>query len=297
MSWSTVRVNRPQTTIRSELVRKSREIRAGREILYNLVAKDLKVRYKNSVLGFVWSMLNPLLYLGVFFVVFNVFLPTAIPDYSIYLLAGLLPWTFFTISLTHAAVSIVGNPDLVKKIYFPRELLALSPVGASLMHFFLQFAVLITLLLITGKAPEGVALLLVPLSLLAEVILIMGLALLFSALNVKARDAQHFLDLALLVLFWGTPIVYASALAAKQMGGYMLLGIPLLDLYLLNPMTRIVLAFQRGIYGAGSGDALIEQPVEWFLGGILYALVVGLTLIAFSWWIFQRLEASFAEEL
>lgn len=293
---------RSQSDLLDDVRKKVRELVEFREVLPNLVRKELKVRYKNSVLGFVWSMLNPLLYLVVFFVVFSIFLPSTIPDYHVYLLSGLLPWTFFSIGLLHATVSIVGAPDLVKKVYFPRELLPISSLGAALIHFFLQVAVLAIFLLVTGYGVASAAdSLLLPLSLLAQALVLVGLSLFFSSANVKARDAQHFLELGLLALFWMTPIVYPSALAAAEMRGYQVFGISLLDLYLANPLTRVVLAFQRGIYGPRSatdgGMVLIDEPFSWYIAGLGYTALVGLVLLLIGWWVFHRLDPTFAEEL
>jgi ABC-2 type transport system permease protein len=281
---------------------KSRELFASREVLTNLVRKELKVRYKNSSLGFLWSMLNPLLYLVVFWVVFNFFLPGNIPNFVVFLLAGLLPWTMFASSLSQATGSVVGNADLVKKVYFPRELLPLSSIGAGLVHFFAQFLVLVAFLLITRYPFAGKASLLLPLALGVELLLIAGLGLLLCALNVLARDIQYLLELGLLAWFWMTPIVYPSALVADQLAKHSIAGVPLIGIYLANPMARVVLAFQRGLYGipvVGGEPApvLIEQPLGWYLQGLGYAAAGAAILLALGWWVFHSLDARFAEEL
>lgn len=270
-----------------------------RQLLPNLIRKELKVRYKNSVLGFVWSMLNPILYLIVFYIVFNVFLPSTIADYHVYLLSGLLAWTLFTVSLTHATVSVVGSPDLVKKVYLPREMLPLAPVGAGIVHFSLQFGVLVLFLVVTSHPFQESAVLLVPAALLVEVTLLIGLAFMFSAANVKARDAQHFLDLALLAAFWMTPIVYPSAVAIEQLSRYSILGLGLEHVYLANPMTRIVMALQRGIYGTDPQQVstLLEASPGWYAEGLFYAFLISLLVLVSGWGIFNKLDPTFAEEL
>lgn len=288
--------------LKEEIRTKARLLLRSRELLVNLIRKELKVRYKNSILGFAWSMLNPMLYLVVFYFVFNVFLPSSVVDYHVYLLSGLLPWTFFSISLSHATVSIVGSPDLVKKTYFARELLPLAPVGAGLTHFFLQLLALVLFLLVTGNGSDG-APLLVPLALTAEIVLLIGVSFFFAASNVILRDAQHFLDLALLALFWLTPIVYPSAVALSQLEGYSILGIDAETLYLANPMTRIILAMQRGIYGLGETHdaslptALIDRDLAWYVTGIGYAAFVGIFVLVAGWLVFNRFDRTFAEEL
>lgn len=287
-----------------DLVGRLREILRYRQVLSNLIRKELKVRYRNSALGFMWSMVNPLLYLAVFYVVFRYFLPGTIPTFHVYLLAGLLPWTLFSGALFQATGSVVGNADLVKKVYFPRELLPLSAIGAGLVHFFFQFLVLVGFLVVTRYEFTGAASLLVLPAVAAEMIFLAGLGLLLCAVNVRARDMQHLLELALLAWFWMTPIVYSSADTAARLADKSFAGINLIWFYLANPMTRLVLAFQRGIYGAAApvvdGEpkpVVIDAPVSWFLEGVGYTALAGLLLLILGWWVFRKLDANFAEEL
>ncbi|HWC14407.1 MAG TPA: ABC transporter permease [Actinomycetota bacterium] len=285
----------------SDIREKGRALAASGDVIINLIRKELKVRYRNSSLGFVWSMLNPLLYLAVFYLVFEIFLPSSVPHYHVYLLSGLLPWSFFAISLTHATVSVTSNHDLVKKVDFAREVLPVSAIGAGLINFLLQLCVFFAFLLMTRYDFVTANLLLVPIALLAQLSLMLGLGFLLSAANVKARDAQHFLDLALLGAFWMVPIVYPSSLVAAELSRYEIGGIPAVDIYLLNPVTRIVLAFQRGIYGNPAGETptgvLIEDSVSWHITSVGYALLVGLLLLAAGWYAFHRSDRYFAEEL
>lgn len=289
---------------RFDLRRKARELLGARELLFNLIRKELKVRYKNSALGFFWSMVNPLLYLAVFYVVFNVLLPGGLPDFYIYLLSGLLPWTLFSNALSQSTGSVTSNADLVKKVYFPREVLPLASIGAALFHFFLQLLVFAAVIGIARYPVSGKALLLLPPALAAQILVLGGLGLLLSAINVKARDVQHLLELALLAWFWMTPIVYPSALVAERMAGRSIFGVDMLGIYLANPLTRVVLAFQRGIYGritpvvdGVSTRVLIDAPISWYLQGIGYAALGGLILCVLGWWVFRRLEPILAEEL
>lgn len=283
---------------------KAGELVRSRELLLNLVRKELKVRYKNSILGFFWTMLNPLLYLLVFYVVFSVFLPGGLPFFHIYFLSGLLPWVLFASSLVQAAGSVTNNAALVKKVYFAREVLPLSAIGAGLFHFFLQFLVLVAFLLITRYPFPGTALLLLPAALAVAILFLIGPSLLAAAVNVKARDVQYFLEIGLLAWFWMTPIVYPSALVAGRLAGASIGGISLLDVYLANPMARVVLAFQRGVYGMVSpvkdGElvrVLIDAPLTWYFEGLAYTAAAGIVLLAIGWWVFHRLDSTFAEEL
>src|SRR5438105_4467824 len=204
-----------------------------RELLVGLVRKELKVKYKNSVLGFFWSMLNPALTLAVFYVVFQIFLKSGIPVFAIYLLSGVLAWNLFATALPGATTAVVVNAPLVKKVAFPREVLALASVGAALVHFFLQSIVLVLALLIFRyPASLHFSLLIVP-ALLTLLLFVAALGILLSAVNVYLRDTQHLLELALLAWFWMTPIVYQYRLVADRLHERAWL-------MFLNPLTAVV---------------------------------------------------------
>src|SRR5436309_6704932 len=215
-------------THRTTVTESLREIVSHHELLLNLVRLELKSKYKASALGFAWSLLNPAMYLVVFYIAFDVILGAGIPRFPIYLLSGLLVWNFFTTALNAGTGSIVASSGLVKKVWFPREILPLASVGAALVHFFLQSLVLIAALLVL-RHPVGWAFLpLLPLALFDLVLLASGMTLLLSAANVYLRDIQHFVELALLAWFWLTPIVYLYTQLTKHFGGR--------NLPLLNPI-------------------------------------------------------------
>ena len=187
-----------------------RELGAAREILGNLIRKEVKVKYTSSVLGAAWSMLNPVLYLAVFTLVFAVVLRNDLPHYPVYLLSGLLAWNLFATSLGLASRSVVDNANLVTKVAFPREILPMSSIGTALVDFVLQAVVLVAFMLVFGHGIGGLGLLLLPLAMLALLLFTSALAFWVSGLNVRYRDTQHLLGLALLAWFWVTPVVYAS---------------------------------------------------------------------------------------
>jgi ABC-2 type transport system permease protein len=256
---STTRIITAQGSVPGRL----REIARHRELLVNLVRLELKAKYKSSTLGFVWSLLNPAMYLVVFYVAFNVILGAGIPRFPIYLLAGLLVWNFFTAALSAGTASIVGGAGLVKKVWFPREILPLASTGAALVHFFLQSLVL--------------------------VLALAGLAVLLAAANVYLRDIQHFVELALLAWFWVTPIVYLYSQLTKHMGGR--------NLALLNPITPIVLTFQRAFYGLYGHVLDASVGYGWYLRNLV-VLTVAVTLLFYvAMRVFLRLEGNLAEEL
>jgi ABC-2 type transport system permease protein len=282
-----VRVVEPTTRVSRRL----RDLFRYRELLANLVRKELKVKYKNSFLGFAWSMLNPALYLVIFYFVFTQFLGTDIPNFPIYLLSGLLAWNLWSSSLGGTVASLLGNSSLVTKVYFPREILPLASIGASLIHFFFQFVVLLAALVVFRYDVGAEALMLVPSALVVELSLLIGVGLIVAVLNVYFRDVGHLLELVLLAWFWMTPIVYPVKLVQDK-------GLTIFSLYLLNPMTHIVLAFQRGIYG-------FEQKVSvagrvgsaWYMRNLGVVFLGSVAMIVIGWWIFRRLESRLAEEL
>jgi ABC-type polysaccharide/polyol phosphate export permease len=271
-----------------------------RELLLGLVRKELKVKYKNSTLGFLWSLVNPLLYLVVYTIAFQVILQAGIPEFPIFLLSGLLVWNLFSTGLGAGTSSIVVNAGLVKKVWFPREILVLASIGAALVHFFLQAAVLLVFMAIVQHAVAWAYFPLMFFALAVCLVLTAAVAVLLSSVNVYLRDTQHFLDLALLAWFWFTPIVYPFMLVGERARWQV-------ALFMCNPVTAIVLVFQRALYArvdaplAGSRYDISSILPAWSMGGyFLYVLAVAVfsaLLLLFSLYVFGRLENNFAEEL
>ena len=291
-----------------------RAVLRSREVVTNLTSKELKIKYKSTVLGVVWSMLNPLLYLVVFFIVFKFFLPSGIPDFAVYLLSGLLGYTLFSTALQTATISVVDNASLVSKVAFPREVLPVSAVGASLVNFFYQFLVLVLFMVAIGYRFLGAQLLLVPAALAVLLLFTTAVSLGTAALNVRFRDTRHLVELSLVAWFWITPIVYPSTPVLDR------LGLWAQRLYFANPLTSITLAFQRGLYGVrvmgdcgGAGvkdaipsrlallegcDAVLPDPgLAWYYGRLGIVAAASIVLLLLTWWFFFRRSADFAEEL
>ena len=273
-----------------------------RELLVNLVRRELKVRYKDSVLGFLWTLLNPLLYLVVFSVVFGAILRANVPRYGLLLLSGLLAFNLFSVGLSSATTSITGNGPLVQKVWFPREILPLAAIGANLVTFCFQLLVLGVGLAVFRQAPEWGMLWLVVPALLVTLMIATGLGLMLSAINVHFRDVQHFLELGLLTWFWFTPIVYV----------YDFVGEALIDrwgpgaerLAMLNPMTSVVTTFQRVVYNPTNFDAeqqvdfeLLLRPTSWYVENLAIAAVFGIVFLFVGFKVFTHLEANLGEEL
>jgi ABC-2 type transport system permease protein len=277
-----------------------RILAAHREVLANLIRKELKVKYAASALGAVWSLLNPLVYLAVFTFVTRV-LGNNIPDYPVYLLSGLLAWNLFNASVMAGSRSVLDNANLVKKVAFPREILPLSSIGVALVDYVLQMAVLLLFIAISGYGIHVPELALLPLAFVALLAFTTMLTFVLAALNVRYRDIGHLLNIALLVWFWTTPIVYAGALVQEHLQGNDLLGF----LYFLNPLVAIVEGMHRALYGVVTVLTVDGEPVRvlfhvslgWLAAVLLAVVVASLVLLRFTWGLFFRRSGDFAEEL
>jgi ABC-2 type transport system permease protein len=297
-------IDRPTrlSTSRVRLGARLGEIWRYRELLVAFARTELKVKYKNSVLGFAWSMLNPALYLVVFYVVFQLILGSGIPNFPIFLLSGLLVWNLFSTGVSAATGSVVGHAGLVRKVAFPREVLPIASVGAALVHFFLQAIVLFGALVLFRYHVSLAYFPLLPVALLALLLFSAALGLLLAALNVQLRDTAHFVELAMLAWFWMTPIVYPYATVAGKLGSDAWL-------YLLNPVTDIVLTFQRALYSrieftsSQTGSAQVQHILPsgvdqwWYLWHLGIVIVGSVVLFLFALSLFGRVEGDFAEEL
>ena len=283
-------------------IHRLRELWGVREILGNLVRKEVKVKYTSSVLGALWSLLNPILYLAVFSLVFALVLRNNIPHFAVYLLSGLLAWNLFAASLGLAARSVVDNANLVTKVYFPREILPFASFGAAGVDFVLQMLVLLAYMAVIRYPFLGANLLLLPLSLIGLCAFTVAMALWVAALNVRYRDTQHLLNIGLTLWFWLTPIVYPSGFVYQTLLGGDHPKPLLWDLFLANPMAVIVMGFQRALYATpqpAGADAPVLPPVslEW-LALVVGAVAVGsIVLMVLAWRTFFHMSGDFAEEL
>ena len=274
---------------------RARELYGYREILWNLVRKELKVKYTASVLGAIWSLLNPLVFLAVFSFVSKM-LGGAVEDYPVFLLAGLLGWNLYSVSVSQGAQSVIANANLVKKVYFPREILPLATVGVSLIDFVLQSLVLFLFIIVTyGFAIDRIWL--YPFAFVALLLFTTAMTMFISALNVRYRDVQHLIGLALLVWFWLTPIVYPAGTAYTNLVSYAH-GALLWKLYLLNPLAWIVFGFQGALYH--SSDAA-EKLAPYTTGQLAVALTIVSAIagvaVYLAWRLYFSMSGDFAEEL
>ncbi|MBM2811435.1 MAG: putative transporter permease protein [Chloroflexi bacterium] len=254
-----------------------------RGLLRNLLARDLSVRYKNSVLGFLWTLLNPLFLMLVFTVVFQILLPTPIEHFPVFILIGLLAWNFNVAGLIGSIHSIVGNADLVKKVYFPREMLPLSVVLASLVHFLLALVLVFVMLPLSG-IPFTPLLLWLPITLVFQTCFVAGAGLMLASVNVFFRDTEAIMDVVILAWFFLTPIFYSlDVLFDKEIGPFNLGRV----MHLLNPMASFISTYRLVLID-------LAPPDPAFLARTFVVSV--LTLVA-GYVIFKRLEPRFGEEL
>jgi ABC-2 type transport system permease protein len=277
-----------------------REIWLSRELLIYLVRAEIKVKYKNSVLGLVWSMIAPAMTLIIYFIVFQFIAKNGIPHFVIFLFSGLLVWNLFMLGVQTGTGVIVNNAGIVKKVSFPREILALAAVGSASVFFFFQSLVMVLFLVIFHQAPAWNFLPLLVLALVAAMVLASGLAILLSSINVYLRDTQHLIEVVMTAWFWACPIVYSfqSQVADR------LSKAGLTWLYFLNPLTSLVLTFQRTLYanvGATSSanglPVLLRHGFAWYAAVDAGVLVLGVAVFLLALVVFGRLEGNFAEEL
>ncbi len=273
-----------------------------RELLVGLITSDIRIKYKNSALGLFWSMLSPALTLATYFLVFSIFLKNGIPNFVIYLFSGLVVWNMFQTAVNTATGVIVDRAALVKKVSFPREILALSNVGASLVYFAIQLGVLVIFVAVLGHAPAWRFLVLLPLCFLSLTLFTAALGIVMSAINVYLRDVKHLMEVVLQLWFWLTPVVYSyeNSIAPH------LRGSGLSVLYFLNPVTLIVVTFQRIFYVSTVVHSTVTGAVlnilpSWSFGRFLFLncvlLVTAATFFLIAESLFGRLEGNFESEL
>jgi lipopolysaccharide transport system permease protein len=264
-----------------------------RELTTNLVLRELRSRYKRSVLGWTWSLLNPLSTVLTYTLVFSLLLkiqpstgdPSGLKSFALFLLCGLIPWNFFANSLNMGLASLVGNGNLIRKVYFPRELLVLSAVASLVVTMLIEMGVLVAILLGVGNGvlpwiPVVVLLIVI------EAAFVLGIALALAVWNVYFRDVQHFVAILLNVLFYTAPIIYPISRVPDQTE---LFGtqIPLGDIYRLNPLVRFVGAFRNVLYD------LRMPPLHDFA----YLVAWAVASLAFGLWMFSRFDGRLAEEV
>jgi homopolymeric O-antigen transport system permease protein len=254
-----------------------------RELFANLFRRDFQAKYKGSLLGVFWSLLNPLVLLGVYLLVFGLIFPTKIPHYPLYLLAGLACWIFFATSMQSAARSLIDSGELIKKVRFPRQLVALSMVATQAVTFAVMLVVLIVLSLAFIPDARTTVWLSIPLAIVFAA-QVAGMALIAACLNVIFRDVEHVLAAALLPWFFVTPILWSQAtLGDRAEKHHALLQV----LHWVNPVAPPIFAVRDAIW---SGN-----PPHW--GDVVYSIVAAAVALALGALVFRSVDDRIAVEL
>ncbi len=267
----------------------------SRLLLVSLIRKELSIRYRGSMLGILWTMIKPLVQLGVYGLVLGVFLGFGdqIPDFGFFVFCGLMIFGLFSEAVTLGTTSILWNAPLVKKVALRRELLPLSTTGVAIVNFFFQAVVLVIAFAVTGDWPRLADVPFVIPAILIVVLLGLACGMLLGALNVYVRDVQFIVDVGLLLLFWLTPILYGWWTVQQTLADK---GLPdwVFDVYMANPLASATVAFQQG---AWPGQPPQEYFDSFFALRLWGTVVVCAVFVWLAQRIFNRLQENFAAEL
>lgn len=254
-----------------------REIYEYREMIFSLIKRDLRGRYKGSVLGFLWTFLNPLFQLVVYTMVFSVIMRAGYDDYYLFLFVALIPWIFFSTSVSGGASCIWAQKDMVNKIYFPREVLPIAYVTCQLVNMLLSFVVVFAVLIVTGHGFNFVAMLYFPIIALVEYLLALGLTLIVSAVTVFLRDVEYILGIIMMAWQFLSPVMYGVDMIPEEVR----------PIFAINPMTPILVAYRDIFYYK-------EIPQ---INTLLQATLLGIVLLGIGVVVFENLKKHFSEEM
>ena len=247
-----------------------------RELLKTSITKDVGGKYKHSFLGVIWSFVNPLLQIAVYALVFQVILKSNIENYAVYLCCGLVPWQYFSSVVLRGAATIIDNGNIIKKVYFPREILPISVVASEGVNFLISTTIILGFAIFGGIGLSW-NILWYFLILAIQIIVSIGIAFIVSSLTVYFRDLLHLLGILMQLLFYATPIVYSMDSVPASMKW----------LLMLNPMSYLIEGYRNIFYNKTMPN----------FKGLLIALVMGVVLCVCGYFIFRKLEKRFAEEL
>lgn len=247
-----------------------------RELLKTSIRKEIRGRYKNSFLGVIWSFLNPLLQIAVYAIVFPLILRNTQENYVIFLCCGLIPWTFFATGINRSAFNIIENGNIVKKVFFPREILPIAVITSEAVNFIIS-TIIILAFVICGGLGLTKYILFYPIILVIQYLLVLGISFIISSITVYLRDIQHFIGVVLQLLFYAAPVVYAPSTIPSNFKW-------ILD---INPMTYIINGYR---------DIFYNQTMP-NLRGLGIVLCVSIVVCIIGYAIFSKLQKGFAEQL
>ena len=248
-----------------------------RELLKTSIKKDIGGKYKNSFLGVLWSFVNPLLQIIVYAIIFPLIMKSDIPNYVVFMVCGLIPWNYFSTVINRASFVMIENGNIIKKVYFPREILPLSLVTSETVNFLISSILILLFALGYGVHLNILYILFYPLVLLVQYVLLLGISLIVSSVTVYFRDLQHFIGVLLQLFFYATPIVYAVDVIPANFRWILK----------LNPMTYIIEGYRD----------IFWQPTMPNITNLLVVLAIGIAICIIGYLMFNKLQKKFAEEL
>ncbi len=246
------------------------------ELLYVMTAKELKVRYKSSFLGYLWSIANPMLFALIYYFIFKIIMRVNIQDYTLFIITGLFPWQWFSTSLNNSLFSFLSNSQIIKKTVFPRSVIPLSNVMMEGIHFVCTLPVIIVFMLIYQRHPSVIWLYGVPAVMLAQILFTFGCALIFSSVNLFFRDTERFVTLGIMLMFYCTPILYTADMIPEKYRW----------LIIFNPLADMIICWR---------DLLMENQLNYPLLAKFYLFSAGVLLAGVI--VFNKLKYRFAEIL
>ena len=269
-----------------DIFRRIKSVIENYELLLKLAAKEIKIRYKHPLLGFLWALLVPLCILFIFKLIFSIILKISFAGYPffIFLATAVFPWNFFNLSVSNSSLCIQDNSSLIKKVYFPREIIPISIIIANLMNFLLTLIVILPVFLLF-KVNFSPYIVFLPLVILLQVILTIGISLIFSGLQVQFRDVKYIVEILLLLWFYLTPVFYPLNLISD-------ISKMFFKIYMLNPLTQIITLYRISLL-----DGYIKTlPADLNLFYLLsLSIVNSITLFFLGFWTFKKLEPRFAD--
>lgn len=249
---------------------------AYRELLKTNVKKEIRGKYKGSFLGVIWSFMNPLLMVLVYAIVFPYIMRVQEGNYLIFLITAIIPWNFFTTVISQGTTTVIANANIIKKVYFPREILPISVVASGLVNFLISCIIIFMFLMFSGVG-FSFYILLLPLLILIQFILSLGIVFILSAINVYVRDVEYIMNFVIMMLFYATPILYSLTLIPERIR----------FIFYLNPMAHIINAYR---------DVLYYQQMPHMLNLAIVG-IASIVLLFVGYSIFKKLERGFAEEV
>ena len=253
-----------------------KELYQYRELLKTNVKKDIRGKYKGSFLGVLWSFVNPLLQVLVYAIIFPYIMRVKTDNYLIFLICGIIPWTWFTTSINNGTSCILVNSNLIKKVYFPREILPISIVTSGLINFLIS-CLIILIFVLGGGLGISWHLVFLPLIILIQYVVTLALVFLLSAINVYVKDVEYLVIFFINMAFYATPVLYST----EMFSGWFLW------IFKLNPMAHLISAYRDIFY--------LHQVPQ--LGSLAVVLGIGLVVLVLCYLVFDRLEKRFAEEI